>query len=100
MSEFDSISNDNEVECPYCEHKYQPEATDHDETERVEECENCGRQYFLHQSFSVTHHTQPDCVLNGGTHDYQPLSLGGGKTHPFCTVCGKCQPHHELSTGP
>jgi len=96
MSEFSDTMNDDVLECPYCKHSYQPEAGDYDEGERQEECEDCGKIYHLHQSFSVTHHAQPDCELNGGTHNYQPIELRDGKSHPFCTVCEKCQPHGEL----
>jgi len=96
MSEFYDTYNDDEVECPYCHYKYQPEAEDYSEDRRAEECGECGKSFYLNQSFSVSHHTKPDCELNKENHDYQPFSISDGQTHPFCTVCEKCQPHSEI----
>ena len=94
MSEYTDQSDDNHVICPYCGHSYQPESEDYDTDEREENCEECGKNYYLSQEFSVTHNTQPDCKLNGDEHDYKPIDLNGKKV-PLCTVCGKCQPHRE-----
>jgi hypothetical protein len=96
MSEFDDTANDDVVECPYCGHTYQPESEDYDEDQREECCQECGKKYYLNQSFSVTHHTVPDCTLNGMEHNYEIVNLNNGKQHPFCTVCGKCMPHSEF----
>lgn len=95
MSTYDETCDDHEVECPYCGSKYQPEAEDYSEDEREEECGDCGKKYFLHQSFTVTHHARPDCVLNGGQHDYRPFTMRDGTSVPFCDVCGRIQPHSE-----
>ena len=96
MSKYSNTINNDKVECPYCGYSYQREGEDISEDEREEECEECGKKYQTHDSFTVYHHAAPDCELNGEQHDYQPASLGNGKTHPFCTVCEKCQPHREL----
>ena len=93
MSEFDETYNDDVVECPYCGDKYQPEAEDYSEDERITQCSECNKFYHLHQSFSVTHQTRPDCEINGGNHNYEPVNLRNGRSHPFCTVCGDCKPH-------
>lgn len=47
------------VICPYCGNKYQAESEDFSETERDEECYNCGKTYLMHSEFSVTHYTRP-----------------------------------------
>ena len=93
---FEETLNDYNVECPYCGDAYQAEAEDYSEDEREQECDECGKKYFLHQNFTVTHHARPDCELNGEHHDYQPTNMRGGRSHPFCTVCSKCQPHGDL----
>ena len=90
--QFTEQSSSQMVECPYCGSHYQPESEDFSEDQRDEECGECGKKYYLSQSISITHHAKPDCELNGDQHDYQPVSLRSGVTHPFCTVCEKCQP--------
>ena len=92
MSTYDDTYNDNDVECPYCKHKYQPESEDYDVEERSEECEECGKKYYLSQSFSISHTTQPDCELNGQRHDYEMVTLRDDTKHPLCAVCGKYGP--------
>lgn len=92
MSTYRDTCDDSEVECPYCGYKYQPEPEGFDEDERPEECEECGKTYHLHQSFSVTHFARPDCEANDSNHDYQPVELRSGRTHGFCTACGDCEP--------
>lgn len=62
--------DDNHVICPYCGYEYQPDSDDYDEDSRVYECDHCGGEYHLYQSFTVTHHTKPDCELNGTDHVY------------------------------
>lgn len=99
MTTFTETINDNEVECPYCHNTYQPEASDYTEETHIEECEECGKKYYTHQIYSVYHKTQPDCELNGGEHNYQMIPIGSGMSHPFCTICDKCQPHTELKEG-
>ena len=91
MSDFDDVCDDNDVQCPYCGNKYQPEGETFSEDERIEACDECGKSYHLCQSFSVTHQTRPDCEINGAQHNYELVNLRNGGSHPFCTVCGKCQ---------
>lgn len=59
MSKPESQQDDCNVICPYCLHEYQAEAEDYSEDPRHEECEGCGKEYLLYQSFTVTHHTRP-----------------------------------------
>jgi len=92
MSKFDETLNDDVVECPYCGYKYQPESEDYDEDTREEECQECSKKYYLSQSFSVTHHANPDCEINELEHNYETVKLNNGGQHDFCTVCGKCKP--------
>lgn len=99
MSEFnepyqDQIDSSNVI-CPYCKSEYQPECEDFDERPRDQECSDCGKTYRLYQSFSVDHHTEPDCELNQEQHDYKMHQLGNGKKHRFCEKCGKCEPYKK-----
>jgi len=95
MSDFEGQHDSNEAICPYCKYSYQVESEDYLEDVRPEECSGCGKKYYLSQSFSVDHTTEPDCELNGEPHQWKAESLGGGQEHPFCSVCGKCQPHQR-----
>ena len=92
MPKFPEHMDGEEVICPYCKHSYQPESEDFTEDAWEQECEECGKFFYTHQSFIVYHHAIPDCELNGQVHDYQLVNLRDGKSHPFCTVCGKCKP--------
>tara|TARA_R110002110_G_scaffold2750_5_gene13186 strand:+ start:536 stop:832 length:297 start_codon:yes stop_codon:yes gene_type:complete len=83
----------NSVICPYCRHEYQPEGENYSEDEIEDECEECKKKFYSHQSFSVDHHTRGDCKLNGEEHDYQPSETLQGV--PFCAKCDKCQPIDE-----
>lgn len=98
-SVYEDQQDDNVVICPYCETQYQPESEDYDEDTRAEECEDCGKKFYLRQSFSVTHHTRPDCELNGFDHQFERVTLSNGKAADFCTICDKCRsiraPHAE-----
>ena len=92
MSNCEYEQDDTNVICPYCKHEYQPEAEDYSEDERIEECDECGKKYTISQSFSVTHHSEPDCEINGLEHDWRPRDLRSGRTHDFCEECGQCRP--------
>lgn len=91
MSEYEEQLDDMNVICPYCEYSYQCEPEDYDEDGHVEECEECGKKFHMSTSFSVTHHSQPDCILNGDEHLWEPVTLRSGKAHDFCSVCGECR---------
>ncbi len=95
MSTAEDQADEDNVICPYCQAGYQPEAEDFSEDTRTEECGNCGKKYHIHQSFTITHHTKPDCALNSEEHDYKPRSLGAGRYHDFCAKCDKCKPITE-----
>lgn len=94
MSKFEEQCDDSDAICPYCEYHWPVETEDFqaegDQSE--EECPNCRKQFWLQQSYTITHCTSPDCTLNNEQHDYQIVQLRGDRTHPFCTKCGKCQP--------
>ena len=96
MSKYTDTIDDCDRECPYCGYTYQPEPAEYSDNLREEECENCDKSYYVHDSFYVTHHATPDCELNGQEHDYQSITLGNGQTHGFCTVCDKCRPAKAL----
>ena len=68
------------------------DAENYNENSRVEECYECGMKFHQSESFTVDHHTQADCELNGGSHEYVLRSLGQGKTHGFCKYCENVEP--------
>ena len=92
MSEYTDEMDDNSVICPYCQHKYEPETEDFDEGLREEECDECGKQFWLVQEFSVTHKTTPDCEINEQHHKWDLVHLMSGRSHEFCETCGQCRP--------
>src|SRR4051794_31655370 len=91
VGKYEDQQDDNVVICPYCHDSYQPESEDYDEDSREEECGSCGKRYYLHQSFSVTHHTSPDCEINGKEHQFERIKLNDGREADFCTFCDKCR---------
>lgn len=92
----DQADSENVI-CPYCQSVcFQPEGEDYSEDYQEWECD-CGKKFYYWQEFSVDHCAMGDCKLNGEDHDYQPTSLGNGESHPFCTKCGKCQPHKSIT---
>jgi uncharacterized Zn-finger protein len=88
---YDYQIDDNDAICPYCGARYQVECEDYSEDSREDECGECGKKYRLSQSFSVTHHTYPDCELNGEHHQFEQMKLSNGKEADFCTVCNMCR---------
>jgi hypothetical protein len=97
VKEFESQCDESHVICPYCLEKYQPDAETYSEDTRVDDCPECGKKFHLYQSFTVEHHTKPDCELNGAQHAWSPHKLTGGRTHDFCDVCGKCRPYERAA---
>jgi len=94
MSQFTDTSSDYDIECPYCHHKYIPDAENYNEDVRPDECGECGKKYFLHQTFTVYHRTDPDCELNGIEHNFVNSDYldGDGKIISivqYCSVCDK-----------
>ena len=98
MSSFTDQQDDAGVICPYCHYTYQPEPCDYDENSQDAECGECGKRYWVYQSFSVTHHTTPDCELNGGEHKFGHHVFHTVPTsrlkYNCCSVCDKL----EIST--
>ena len=97
MSKYEDQMDDCYAICPYCESKYQVEGEDFHEDSRPEKCDNCGKQYHINQSFSVTHNTEPDCGLNGDKHQYEPFTFKDGRTKGFCEICGQIEQHKEAN---
>lgn len=93
MSEYHDQCDDNDSICPYCGTRYQVECEGYSEDWEEIECDDCGKNYHMHQSFSVTTFTSPDCSLNGSEHVWEMVDLNNGKRHEFCTVCDKCRPY-------
>ena len=88
MSKYeDQYDNDHEI-CPYCGHKHHVEGEDYNEDTREVECDECGKSYWLHQSFTVTHETIPDCKLNGEDCQYENSRFNPGSNLVFCAICG------------
>jgi len=100
MSQFKDTSDDTNVICPYCLHKYQPESEDFDQDVRREVCEECEKEFWLSQEFSVSHRTKPDCEINGLKHTWESVYLRTtGRNHDFCNVCDKCRPIRDMEKG-
>ena len=85
-NEIDSCN----VICPYCKAAYEPDGETFSEDPRIEECDECGKQYHLHDSWTIDHHTSPDCEINGEQHKWEARQLTKGP-HDFCSVCDKCR---------
>jgi hypothetical protein len=90
MSQYESQHDDDKVICPYCEHSYEVEPENYDEDSREKDCEECGKTFWLSQSFSVTHITQPDCEINAGEHKWELMNFSDLRAAFFCATCNKC----------
>ena len=90
MAEYEETFDECDRICPYCGGAYQVEAEDYSEDVQEEECEECGKKYYAHDSFSVDHLAIPDCKLNGDNHTWESVPVNMGR-HDFCSVCGKCR---------
>ena len=76
--------------CPYCKTEcFQPEGEDYSEDDQEEECDECGKKFYLNQSFTVDHNTRGDCELNGESHDYRPAKYQ--QEMEVCAKCGECR---------
>lgn len=53
-------SDDCDIICPHCGWSYQAEPCDGDASEdpSEQECEECGKQFILYASISITYHTK------------------------------------------
>lgn len=84
---FRTHSDSGEIICPYCQHRFQPEAEDYSEDSREHECSECEKKFWMYQVFSVDHYSKPDCELNGERHKWELVHR-----HPAsqsCVVCDK-----------
>jgi ribosomal protein L32 len=91
MSQYEEQFDRRNAICPYCRYEYQVESSDYSEDTREEECSECGKTYLIHQSFSVTTYTTPDCALNAEAHNYKLKTLSTGRSAYFCETCGDCK---------
>jgi uncharacterized Zn-finger protein len=89
MSKYEVQYDDNDSICPYCGDKFQVEAEDYSEDDRIVDCDECGMKYRLNEEIYVEHITRPDCTINGTNHDYQYEVIKRTGAY-FCSVCGKC----------
>lgn len=87
---YENQLDDNYAICPYCNNKWEVESEDYSEDSRKIECD-CGKKYYLHESFSITHHTDPNCELNGEQHQFERIKLNNGKEADFCIICDQCR---------
>jgi hypothetical protein len=88
MSKYERESDDVDVICPYCGHRYQFEIEGFNEDERTEVCYKCGKKYWLSNEVVVENHTHPDCGLNGDEHQFVKIIATGGRPCFHCNVCG------------
>ena len=90
IPEFDEQVDDNDAICPYCGWRYQVESEDFSEDCSQQQCDDCGKKFWVSQEFSVTTISRPDCKLNGQEHQYELVTLKNGKQAYFCKVCDDC----------
>lgn len=91
MSDFDDQISTAGAICPYCEHEHfvEGECYGEDGEESPEECESCGKNFYLSQSYTIDHCTSPDCELNDEEHDMKRKVSDDGIHYAVCRVCGK-----------
>lgn len=94
ISKYQEQVDDSYAICPYCEHYFLVESEDYDEDQQEITCDRCGKNYYLRQSFSVTHHSIPDCSLNGDNHKFRGHTLADEWN--ICGVCGVMRRGEEL----
>jgi transposase-like protein len=92
MSKYTEEQDSEKAICPYCGNKHHVEAESYDASAQEEECDNCGKKYWLQQEFDITHNTAPDCELNGEEHQYELMTFRTGFSAHFCSECGKVRP--------
>jgi len=90
MSKYEEQYDGSDSICPYCKHSYQVESEDYSEESQEIQCDECGKKYYLHQYFSISHHSTPDCELNGEKHQFELIGLKNGSAY-FCKICDKCK---------
>jgi len=88
MSEYERESDNVDVICPYCGHRYQFESECFDDNERTEVCDKCGKVYWLSNEVVLENYTWPDCELNGDEHQFVKIIATGGMPCFYCNVCG------------
>ena len=89
-AEYESQHDDDKAICPYCEHSYEVESEDYDEETREEDCDKCGKSFWINQEFSVSTTTRPDCELNSESHKWELMTFSDGLSAFFCATCRKC----------
>lgn len=88
MSKYRDCWDEENAICPYCECKIHVELEDYSESEQEQQCDECGKLFFLKQDSIVSHHTKPDCEINGIEHEYEEIKITGDVIL-FCMICGK-----------
>jgi len=88
------------VECPYCGEEN--DVTGHDpagEGEYVEtDCHKCEKNFIFYSSYSVDYTALKADCLNGGEHDWKPMSGAPKEFFEGKFYCGMCnaKKHDEV----
>ena len=78
--------------CPYCGCENYVESEDYDEKKKIEKCCDCKKKFYGGQCFTVTHHSRPDCELNGEEHRW---AIDTNYVNHEEEICLKCSQYRK-----
>jgi len=80
MSDFNDEYSTQHVICPYCQDTCKQEGEEFNEEERIDTCSSCGKKFHHVDEIEYSHHTKPDCTINGVPHKLEPFNTKNGDT--------------------
>ncbi len=91
MTNMDCYSND-KIICPYCSttRDIDSESDYNNEEGFEEECENCGKTFWVFPQCSWGWQTIQDCELNKEEHDWKHIGDVYPGTKTVLSECSKC----------
>lgn len=93
INEIDHEYTDNPV-CPYCGREYvDDEGYFTNEEGFEEECDECGKKFYISANISVSYTSKKLCIQNGMEHNYEYEhdfeAKNGGKYNVY--ICKNCE---------
>lgn len=95
------------IECPYCQHEYDPEMNDggdwSQDARREEECPECEKNFMITVSWEVSFESEKADCLNGGAHRLKEewhTDAVVKVPQIACTACGHVTQQRELQPMP
>lgn len=76
---------DNELICPYCEHRFDNSWESCSEDSEKIDCPNCGKYFWGYMQKSIDYNSKPDCNLNKEEHQFGDEEING---YLICKICG------------